>query len=119
MWARVVEFMLACWLALSPFILHYPSDHYLWASDLTCASLIALFSLLSFYGPLRKIHLLNLGVALWLWSLGYQNYPELALPPQENSVTVGLLLLMLAIIPTHSHLPPRPWRKFLEEEQQD
>jgi len=117
MWARIVEFMLACWLSLSPFILRYPPDeHFLWTSDLVCAALIACFSLLSFYHPLRKIHLLNLGVALWLWGLGYGTFPEIALPPQENSVAIGLLILMLAIIPTHSHLPPLSWRKFTQDE---
>ncbi|MBS0625138.1 MAG: hypothetical protein JSS32_03725 [Verrucomicrobia bacterium] len=116
MWARVIEFMLACWLSLSPFILRYSDEEptYFWASDFTCAFLIALFSLLSFWHPLRKIHLMNLGVAIWLWTLGYLNFPEVALPPQENSVAIGLLLLMLALIPNHAHLPPPSWRDFYD-----
>lgn len=115
MWARVVEFMLACWLALSPFILHYPSEATaLWTSDLVCAFLVALFALLSFWHPLRKIHLCTLGVGLWLWGLGYQDFPLPASIPQENSVVLGLLLLMLAIIPCHSHRSPLSWQEFLE-----
>src|ERR1700733_6050280 len=77
MWARVVEFMLACWLAISPFIFRYPgNDMFLWANDFVCASLVALFALLSFWHPLRNIHLLTLGVALWLWCMGYRSFPE-------------------------------------------
>lgn len=113
MWARVVEFMLACWLALSPFILHYPSDDkFLWISDFLCALLTALFALLSFSPYLSKIHHLTLAVGLWLLFVGYQNFPEYALPSQENSVALGLLLMMLAIVPSHSHRPPSSWREF-------
>jgi len=97
MWARVLELILAVWLLYS----HEP---------LPCI-FIAIFSLLSFYYPLRKMHLLNLGVAFWLWASGYTNFPELASPSQENSVVVGLLLLMLAIVPSHSHLSPHSWQK--------
>jgi hypothetical protein len=115
MWVRTIEFMLGCWLALSPFILRYPShETFLWSSDLTCAGLIIVFSLLSFYPPLSKMHLFNLGVAFWLLGLGYATFPEIALPPQENSVSIALLIFMLALIPTHSHIPPQSWVEFLD-----
>ena len=113
MWARVVEFMLACWLALSPFILRYSANEtFYWANDLVCAFLIALFALLSFWHPLRKIHLLTLGVALWLWGLGYTSFPGITPPAQENSVVIGLMLLMLAIVPSHSHHISPSWHEF-------
>jgi hypothetical protein len=118
MWARVVEFMLACWLALSPFILRYPAeDTFLWANDFICASLVALFALLSFWHPLRKIHLMTLGVALWLWGLGYTSLPGITPPPQENSVVIGLMLLMLAIIPSHSHHTTLSWQEFIDNKK--
>ena len=116
MWARVVEFMLACWLALSPFILHYPaSETFRWANDFICAFLVALFALLSFWPPLRKIHLLTLGIALWLWGLGYSSFPDMTPPAHENSVIIGLILLMIAIVPNHSHLPTPSWQEFLNK----
>lgn len=118
MWARVVEFMLACWLALSPFILRYPAtETFLWANDFICAFLIALFALLSFWTPLRKIHLLTLGVALWLWGLGYSSFPGITLTSQENSVVIGLMLLMLAIVPSHSHHPSPSWQEFINNKK--
>lgn len=120
MWVRTIEIMLGCWLALSPFILRYPSDKtFLWASDFMCAGLILVFSLLSFYRPLNKMHLFNLGVAFWLWGLGYATFPEFPHPPQENSVVIGLLVFMLSLIPTHSHEPPRLWIEFLREKGKD
>ncbi|MDP1608003.1 MAG: hypothetical protein Q8L98_01670 [Chlamydiales bacterium] len=115
MWARVIEFMLAIWLALSPFILRYPShETFFWINDLVCACLVALFALVSFWYPLRKIHLLTIGIALWLWSLGYSNFPEQTSPPLENSVVIGLLLLILAIVPSHASLPSHSWQEFMK-----
>ncbi len=119
MWARVVEFMLACWLALSPFIFRYRSeDTFLWVNDFICASLVALFALLSFWHPLRKIHLMTLGVALWLWGQGYTSFPEIAPPAQANSVAIGLILLMLAIVPSHSHHSPLSWKEFINKKEE-
>jgi hypothetical protein len=108
-----MEFMLACWLVVSPFIFRYHTvrDRFFWLNDAICASLIALFAMLSFWPPLRKIHLLNLGVAFWLMGVGYHTFPELALVPEENSFAMGLFILMLSIVPCHAHLPPRSWQK--------
>lgn len=113
MWARVVEFMLACWLAISPFIFRYPgNERFFWINDYICAFLIGLFAFLSFWHPLRKIHLLSIGVGLWLIKVGYQTFPQLASAPEENAMSIGILILMLAIVPSHSHMPPHSWQVF-------
>lgn len=115
MWARVIEVMIAIWLALSPFIFRYSSEEmFLWANDFICASCIALFALLSFCRPLQKIHLTTLAIAFWLWSLGYSNFPDKASIASQNAVVIGLLLLMLAIIPSHSEQPSSSWKRFME-----
>ncbi len=110
MWARIVECVLAIWLFLSPCIFDYSAtDSFLWVS----AFLIALFALLSFWPRCKNIHLLSLGVVLWLWGSGYRSFP---LPPsaaEENSVAVGLFLLMLAIVPSHSFRFSKSWKDFL------
>jgi hypothetical protein len=116
MWARVVEFMIAVWLALSPFIFRYSSgETFLWVNDWVCAFFVASFALLSFCHPLRKMHLFTLIVALWLWGLGYTTFPEKASVSLQNSVVVGLLLLMLAIVPSHSDQLSFSWNKFMKE----
>jgi hypothetical protein len=58
------------------------------------------------------MHLITLAVALWLWGIGYNAFPEVAEPLHENSVIVGLLLLMLAIVPSHSHRLSHSWEEF-------
>lgn len=115
MWARVIECMIAIWLSLSPFIFHHPSEKtFLWINDFICACLVIFFSLLSFWHPLRKVHLLTIAIALWLWSLGYTNFPDQPSTASQNCVIVGLLLLMLAIIPNHADLPTFSWTNFLK-----
>ncbi len=116
MWARIVEVMIAVWLALSPFIFHYPSEEtFLWTNDFVCACLVALFALFSFWHPLRKIHLVTIAIAFWLWGLGYRDFPEKTAVSLQNSVVIGLLLLILAIVPSHSSQLSHPWQKFTKK----
>jgi len=118
MWARIVEFMLAAWLSVSPFIFRYPDDRFFfWANDLVCSILIAFFSLICYYRPLRKMHLCNLLIAFWLIALGYIFRGDPLDVALQNYVTFGLLLLMVAIVPTDSEKPPMSWRDFYEKDE--
>ena len=110
MWARVVEFMLACWLAVSPFVFQHAGDQVvLWAIDLTAAALIGGFALLSYWPPTRHLHLLTALLACAL--IGYGRFGAGGEPPPalQNHIVVGLLLLMFAIIPNHASRPPNSW----------
>jgi peptidoglycan/LPS O-acetylase OafA/YrhL len=111
MWPRNVEAMLALWLALSPFIFHIPGRHTgAWAVDLGAAVLIMVFSLASYWKPLRRAYVGTLAVGLGLAIYGLvQSRP----PPSwhQNHILVGLLLVMFAIIPVPANAPPRSWRR--------
>lgn len=112
MWPRVAEVALACWLAMSPFIFrHDPAQTTLWATDFATAAAIAVFSLASFWPPLRKLHLLNLLVAggLVLYPLLAAEHPAPA--ALQNELCVGLLLAMFALLPSQASLPPLSWRR--------
>lgn len=111
MWPRIAELLIAIWLAVSPFAFDSPI-----ASDLTCAILIALFALLSFSERLNKMHLLTLLVATWLTLLPF--FADHVTAAMQNSLYFGLFLLMLALVPSQAHLPPRPWRKFLTHKKE-
>lgn len=116
MWARVIEFMLACWLAISPFIFSYPKDAlFFWFNDLTCSSFIAIFSLVCFYTPLRKMHLCNLVIAFYLMALSYFFRAADLYEPLQNYMVLGILLLMIAVVPAEADKPPVPWRKFYKK----
>jgi len=107
MWARVVEFMLACWLCLSPFIFHHPEEATaMWANDFGIALLIAVLALASFLRRTGGAHWLLLGVALWLIVFG-RFAAQAPLPPGlQNNIVIGLLLGMFAIIPNRADEPP-------------
>lgn len=118
MWSRVIEFMLACWLAVSPFIFrHDPEDFFLWAHDLICATLIGVCALVSFNSRLHRAHLLILPIAAWLVARAFLSEPPPA-PALQNHIVVGLLLLMLAVIPCRSSQPPRKWQASIREKLQ-
>jgi hypothetical protein len=113
MWGRVVEIMIAVWLSFSPFLFgHFPAIRPLWMSDLICAGAMLLFSSVSFYEPLRRVHLLNILIAGWLIGLGYVygGYPAAA--GYQNNIFTGLTVLLMAIIPNHANQPPRDWQRF-------
>ena len=111
MWARTVEFMLGCWLMLSPFIFRHPADHSaLWANDMACGAAVIVISLVSHGSLSRYLHLATAGVALWLFFFGYFYRPYPTPPPLQNDILAGLLLLIFAVIPNQAALPPRSWR---------
>ena len=113
MWARVVEVMLGCWLAISPFVFRHPADaRGLWSNDLGCALAVVTLALLSLWPRLRYAHLTLIGVALRLIYFGYFGLSHPAPPALQNDLIVGLLLLMLAIIPNEALLLPKAWRDF-------
>ncbi len=114
MWARVVEVMLGCWLAASPFIFrHSAEDRMLWFSDLLSALAVMVLALLSFWRPLRFAHLGIVAVGLWLIAAGFlAPYPTPA--AFQNDIVVGLLLLIFAIVPNDANQPPKPWREFYQ-----
>ncbi|NGX38982.1 MAG: hypothetical protein KR126chlam1_00300 [Chlamydiae bacterium] len=117
MWARVVEFMIAVWLAISPFIFGYPDQSFFyWTNDLICSSLIAFFALISFYTRLRKMHLCQLFVSLWLFSVSFYLRTTGLQAPLQNYVVIAFLLLMIAIVPTDATQPPKPWRDFYKRD---
>lgn len=111
MWARTVEAVLGCWLAISPFIFrHAADDTYLWAHDFILAALVFLFAVLSWWQPTRHAHVLNLLTGLWLIGAAYALAPYPAPAAYQNHVMVGLALLVFAVVPNDASLPSQAWR---------
>ncbi|MAT15199.1 MAG: hypothetical protein CMJ46_08020 [Planctomyces sp.] len=111
MWSRVVEMMLGLWLLMSPFIFRYDdSQTMIWASDYACGSAVIVFSLLSYVQSCRKIHLMNIAIGFWLvgfaYYLGFGDAP----PAAQNSLILGMVLLMFAVIPSEASVPAPRWR---------
>jgi len=114
MWPRTVEAMIACWLAMSPFIFEHPPEAIgLWINDFACATLLLTFALASFWRPWRRAHLLSLAVTFWMLGFGYLRSGYPAPPSDQNLLVVGLLLLITVIIPSEADVPPLEWQQFL------
>jgi hypothetical protein len=110
---RVIEVMLGCWLAMSPFIFRHPAnDRVLWFNDLFSAIAVIVLAVISFWPPLRFAHVANLAVALWLIAFGFWVSPYAAPSALQNDIVVGLLLLMFAIVPNDATQPPGLWCDF-------
>jgi hypothetical protein len=115
MWARTIEFILGIWLGISWIIFNYNGNDFdlLW-NDFPCLILIAFFSLFSYQQRLRHLHLFNFLIGGWLFGFSYF-VRRLGMDPYaQNYMFVSWLLLMLSIIPTHSHRPPYRWIQFMK-----
>ncbi|MCG6158153.1 SPW repeat domain-containing protein [Rubinisphaera margarita] len=116
MWARIIEFMLGWWMIASPFIFRHPFDQSAWWwNDLLCGLALIVIPMLCYWPPLRRAHLLLIGLAVWMMGFGYFSAgsidpPEVISPPAlQNNLIIGFLLLMFAVIPSQASTPSRAW----------
>ena len=111
MWARVAELMLGCWLVLSPLIFRGTGQvERVAATDVAVGSLVIVLSLLSFWGRTAWAHFGTAVLAAGLSLFAYLAWERPGPPAVQNEITVGLLLLLLAIVPNEANDPPTPWR---------
>ena len=112
MWARVVEIMLGCWLAVSPFVFrHSAEEPILWIVDWAAATAVIVIGLVSYLPWARHIHLGVCLVGLALCGFAYLWEPYPAQPALHNHFVLGLLFLMLGLIPNHASEPPPGWEE--------
>jgi len=112
MWARVIELMLAGWLAFAALVTSRAGDGWPNATDLAFAALAAAASLACWFRPLERMHLATLVLGGLLALLGFAaGHP--ASPVDQNRLVVGLLLMMFAVVPSRSSRPPRAWSREL------
>ncbi len=116
MWPRVVEVMVSLWLALSPFVFEHPAETVVyWVNDLGAAAAVLTLALFSFWHRAHRAHLGNILVGGYLLVFGYIQGRVGASPATQNELVVGVLLIMLAIIPSDNLNPPRRWLAYYEQ----
>ncbi len=114
MWARHCEVFLGIWLAISWLIFSYtPNMHSMIYFDWAICSLICIFSLSGYLPRLRYCHLMNFIVGCSLIGIAFTS-PDGHLPPYQNYMVIGLLLLMFPIVPTNASQPPVEWIAFIK-----
>ena len=113
MWSRVVEIMLGCWLAVSPFVFRHAADEtQFWINDFSCATAVMTLAMLSCWKPTRHAHVGIVLVGIWMIVFAYQNFPEPAPPALQNSALIGFLLIMFGVIPNDAAFPPVGWQEY-------
>lgn len=117
MWPRVVELMLAVWLALSPFVFRYGPEAPAawWGLDFGVSVVVLAASGISFWHRARRAHLITFAAGLGLALHGYLAAGPASAPPLQNHLLTGLLLSMLAILPSQGEVPPARWVRFYAE----
>ncbi len=114
MWPRVVELMLAAWLAASPFTLRIVEPAGPQAlRAYACATIVAVASCLSYWRPTRHARAATAAVGLWMAVRAYLVAAYPASPMVQNEFLIGLLLVMLGIVPNDAAQPPPSWRRFV------
>ncbi len=110
MWGRVIEIMIAVWIALSPFIFRAQDDLVVLWADQVVAAAIVLLAALSYWSRLRYAHLgsLFIALALIIWGRTSGSPPP---PIHQNHIVIGLLLMMIAIIPNDASMPHEVWSR--------
>lgn len=117
MWARTMEFSIACWLAMSLLIFPLPleSSTRLTEETLVVCILIIGCSLFSISKRMPYLHFLNI---LWALLLVGETLLQTPSPPMgfyQSRMITGILLLVLAIIPVDCNVPPSSWRNFFSK----
>lgn len=110
MGARHIEFAIGCWLMMSPFVFGHAETPRMW-TDIAWGAVVMVLSLICYVRPLHRAHLALLGVGAWLFVDGWlatrgDVHPGWA----QNEITTGLLLAMVAIVPSHATDLPTGWR---------
>jgi hypothetical protein len=108
--ARILESCLGAWLASAHWVLPGATDVPGGATAIGIA--VALVAVLSMAPRLERyyLHLVNGLAGLWLTgSIVLATRP--VSPSGQNALLIGLLLMMLAIVPTRAFSPPRGWRQ--------
>lgn len=110
MWARHIEVMLACWLAVTPFVFEGDSASVSTrVVSWTSAAAVMTFSLVSYWPPARRAYLLTALTGLVIGGWAYFAASDPASPVHQNFVVTGLLLMMMGILPCYNNRPPAAW----------
>jgi hypothetical protein len=112
MWPRTIEVTLGAWMVIAPLVFRDTEDIGRFAANAVISGgLVILASLAAFWRPAGAARFATLGVGLWLMVHGYFAAPRPGPPAAQNEITIGLLLLVFAILPNEVNDPPVPWRR--------
>jgi hypothetical protein len=111
MWPRVAELVIGLWILTSPWVLaDNPGAWHI--HSLICGLAVVILSVLSFWPRLKRAHLAEIPIGLWVIAFTYFGSTHPASAIAQSDLLAALFLLNFAIIPSQANLPPDSWREF-------
>lgn len=117
MWARFVEIALGLWLLVATGVLPDPGGGVATVNGVAGVAVLVLASL-SFTDRLHWAHLGHLLVAVFLVGWGWSQFPRPGPWAAQNQILTGLMLALVAVIPSESGRPPHAWREYVAEKEE-
>lgn len=111
MWARAIEIAVSLWLFASLFVLDVGSTAFAWCVAFAAAAVLAFAVCALTTVRLQRIHLASPFAALFIFFSAHLLADPKA-PFVQSAATASLLILMFAIVPTRSTIPPKGWETF-------
>jgi len=113
MWPRALESLLGVWLVLSSYVL-VPAR----VLESTVVLIIAGLSVMAIEVAARwrpRLHLLALVIAAGLIGWGWLRFPRPGPAAAQNAILTGLMLGLLAIVPSKAFEPPPAWKSHVHD----
>jgi hypothetical protein len=114
MWPRISEAAVGAWLIASTYLLAPAGLSERTVVPLLAGMLVILIGLASRRHHL--LHLLVLAVAAGLIGWGWLRYPRPGPAAAQNAILAGLVLGLLAIVPSDAHEPPPGWKPHVRDD---
>lgn len=114
MWPRVVELLAGLWLIASPWVIGAGGAvEGRWVPWIAGAVVLVL-SGSSFSPRFRMNHLGTLAVAFVVIGWGWFQTPRPGPVWAQNLMLTGLVLALMAVVPTEASRPPEGWKPYAE-----
>lgn len=115
MWARWLESLIAAWLIASAWLFSLVGVTERLVVPLAAGVVLLLIEFAARWR--HALHLLVLPVALALIAWGWARFPRPGPAAAQNAILAGLVLGLLAIVPSAAGEPPSAWRPHVRTEE--
>ena len=107
MWPRVVEVMLGAWLVITPIVFRGTESIPAYTTNaVVSGTIVIVASTMAFWHRTGWMRFVTLATACWLAGHGYFSAVRPGPPAAQNELTLGLVLLLFAILPNDVNRPP-------------
>lgn len=107
MWPRVVEVMLGAWLVITPLVFRGTDDVDRYAVNaVVSGAIVIVASLMAVWRRTGWMRFVTLATSCWLAGHGYLSAVRPGPPAAQNEITIGLVLLLFAILPNDVNREP-------------